>query len=115
MINFIVLLLVSIIVAQDVEVLKGLKDYIIKKEWKNGKFGVPLAIVIASIAGLTINIGITDSILQAVGINFNLPDAYAYFDLFSTCLLLTRGSGFLIDTLEKFKEVKKETIKKEDE
>jgi len=106
MINFALLLLVSIIVMQDVEVLKGLKDWIINKQWKEGKIAVPLAIIIGTIGGLTLGIGITDAILQAVGLEVSLPTAYTYFDLASSCLLLSRGSGFIIDTLEKFKEAK---------
>ncbi len=106
MINFLLLLLVSIIVMQNVEVLKGLKDWIINKQWKEGKIAIPLAIIIGTIAGLTLGVGITDAILQVLGLEVVLPKPYTYFDLASSCLLLSKGSGFIIDTLEKFKEAK---------
>jgi hypothetical protein len=91
---------------QDVEVLKGLKDWIINKQWKEGKIAIPLSILIGLIGGLTLGVGITDAILQAVGLDVTLPEAYVYFDLASTCLILSKGSGFIIDTLEKFKNAK---------
>ena len=98
---------------QDVEVLKGLKDWILNKQWKEGKVAIPLSIVIGTIGGLTLGIGITDATLQAVGLEVALPAAYTYFDLASSCLLLSRGSGFIIDTLEKFKEAKGKVEPKE--
>ena len=106
MIDFLLLVLVSIIIMQDVEVLKGLKDWIINKQWKEGKIAIPLAIVIGTIGGLTLGIGITDAILQVIGLEVVLPTAYNYFDLASSCLILSKGSGFIIDTLEKFKDAK---------
>lgn len=106
MVNFIVLLLISVIVMQDVEVLKGLKDWIINKQWEEGKVAVPLSIIIGIIAGVTVNIGITDSILKMFDVDFVLPKYYMYFDIASTCLFLSKGSGFFIDTLNKFKEAR---------
>ena len=106
MINFIVLILVSIIVMQDVEVLKGLKDWIINKSWLEGKIAIPLAIVIGVIAGITLNIGVTQSILDLFGIDFVLPNYYAFLDIFSSALFISKGSNIFINTLEKFKDAK---------
>lgn len=114
MTNFIILLLVSIIVSQDVEVLKVIKDYFLNKEWKQGKFAVPFAVAVGVVAGVLLNIGITDSLIRFFQIDFILPTKFMYFDIASSCLLLTRGSGALIDVLEKFKEVRGITPDKSD-
>jgi len=105
-INLLVLILVSIIVSQDVEVLKGLKDWAINKQWTEGKIAIPLSILIGIIAGLTLELGITDAILKAVDVEYTFPVAFTYFDLGSSCLFLSKGAGFIIDTLEKFKEAR---------
>lgn len=110
MVNFLMLLLVAIIVNQDVEVLKGLKDYIWNKQWKEGKFGIPLSLMVGAIAGMTLGIGITEAIIQMVGLvtglEFTFSDSYQMFDIVSSCLLISKGAGFLIDTLDKYKNAK---------
>jgi hypothetical protein len=111
MVQFLILILVAIIVSQDVEVLKGLKDWVIQKQWEEGKIAIPMAIVVGIIAGLALNIGITEAIISMTGIEFTLPKLYTYFDLASTCLFLSRGAAFFVDTIEKFNEIRSQVDK----
>ena len=107
MIQFIVLVLVALIVSQNVEVLKKLKDFFLNKEWKTGKLGLPISIAVAAWAAVTLNIGITSALLAATQIAFTLPAAFYYFDIFSSALLLSQGAASLIGLFEKFKELRK--------
>lgn len=106
MLDFILLLLVAVVVYQDVEVLKKIKDYFLLQDWKVGKFGIPISVAVAAWAGITLNIGIVSAILDFVQMPVILPSAFYYFDIFSSCLLLSQGASFIVDTLEKFKEVR---------
>ena len=106
MVSLIMLILVSIIVMQDVEVLKGLKNWIINKSWLEGKIAVPLSITIGIVAGITLNIGVTEAFVQLFEIDFQLPQNYMYFDIFSSVLFISKGSGIFVDTLEKIKDAK---------
>lgn len=107
MINLLILIIVSIIITQDVEVVKGLKDWIVNRDWAQGKIAVPVSIVFGIVGGMFLGIGITDSILKALTIEYQLPTLFQYFDLASSCLLLSKGSGFIIDTFNKVKEANK--------
>ena len=108
MIKLLVLILVAIIVMQCVEVLKGVKNWFINKDWKKGKYGIPFAVSIGLIAGLTLQIGITSAIMGAMGLEYTFPTYFIYFDIGATCLFLSKGSGIFIDTLEKFSQSKKD-------
>ena len=106
MTELIVLILVAIIVSQNVEVLKKIKNFFWFKEWQKGKYGLILSIMVASWAAIVLNIGITSAILQTSQLVYELPKYFHYFDIFSSALLMSQGASYIINIYEKFKEFK---------
>jgi hypothetical protein len=106
MIQFLVLILVAVLITASVEAISKLKDYIVLKDWELFKIGVPASWLLAIASVLTLNIGLTQTILEVVQIDVVLPQAFHFVDLFMTTAIVSQGAGSIIDVLTKFKELK---------
>lgn len=99
------MIVVAGIVMYDVEVLKTLISWFAEEHYKQKKWGVPLSIIVGSFAAITLDKGIVSGMLQFMqrifSFEYALSSSFYYFDIFSACLIFSKGSGYLINVLEK--------------
>jgi hypothetical protein len=106
MITFLVLILVAVLITASVEAISKLKDYFVLKDWELFKIGVPMSWVLAIASVVTLDIGITQSILDIAQVDYVLNGAYHIVDMIFTISLVSQGAGAVIDVLKKYQEMR---------
>jgi len=103
---FLVLILVAVLITSSIEAVNKFKDYIVLRDWELYKISVPASWLLSTAAVLTLNIGLTQTILEVAQVEYILTDAYHYIDLFMTICIMTGGATIVIDVLKKFQEMR---------
>ena len=106
MTTFLVLILVAVLITASTEAVSKLKDYIVLKDWQQYKIGVPVSWLLAIASVVTLNIGLTQTILEVVQVDYVLTGVYHYVDLGMTICIMTGGASAVIDVLKKFQELR---------
>jgi len=113
MVSLLVLMLVAIIITQSTEVVKGFYNwgketvlYVKEKRFSEIKIGVPVSIAFGLWAGFTIGTNIFVAIFEIGGIQYELNANFITFSIFTTSLLLSLGSGGIINVVEKYRNGK---------
>lgn len=95
------IVIVSVVIKYTIDPIKKLYNWIVTLEkGKTPKIGILVAFIIGVVAGITSNVGVVESLLQALGIDFVLTDVFHYTDVFFSCMLLTGLSGGIMAIIE---------------
>jgi len=114
LIPLLTLIVISVVLLTVVIGFKKLFKYFVNEEWKQGKFGVPLAVVFGLLYGFTARIGIVTSFMLLMGITLELGKLFLFVDILACSMILSQGPYGLIqiatksvDTLINMRKLKK--------
>ena len=105
---FLVLILVAVLITASVEAISKLKDYIVLKDWELFKIGVPASWLLAIIAGVTLNIGMAETILNMGQVEFAFSPEFHVLDVAFSIMLLSQGAAFVIDVYNQWKDMREQ-------
>ena len=101
--NILILILVAIIITNITTKGKQIVDYIAKIFTKKKvKSSLPIAVALGILAGVTLQIGFAQSILELFGTEVELSDAFKKVDIGFACAMLGYGSGKIIRVIETY-------------
>lgn len=106
------ILIVSLVITQSVEVIKKFLAWfkvtamrVRDKEFLDIQYGILFATFFGILSGFLLDIGAVEILLEVFKVEYDLPQVFHTLDVIYMGILLTAGSGFIIDLLVKIKEV----------
>ena len=110
--DILILILVAIVITATTTKVKQFADYTVSIFTKKKvKLALPISLILGILAGVTLNIGLVQSVLQIAGNQTAFSETFKMVDIGFSCIALSAGSGYIIKIVEKNKKAMEELAK----